>query len=242
MKAKYLLILLLMLSCSAEEHEPTTAATSKDKSPALFQLVDAAHTGISFNNRLTETGQMNALNYDYMYNGAGVSIGDFNQDGLPDIYFVANQLPNKLYLNKGGLKFEDISQVSGTAGQQGFSTGTTVVDINTDGLLDIYVCRSGSFADANSRRNELFINQGNNGKGVPVFEEKAKDYNLDLPYYSTQASFFDYDRDGDLDLFLINHNINSQVHYDLKKYRQLKSVETGDRLFRNEGNTFIDVS
>nr|MBX2871061.1 VCBS repeat-containing protein [Saprospiraceae bacterium] len=211
-------------------------------SPALFQLVDAAHTGISFNNRLTETGQMNALNYDYMYNGAGVSVGDFNQDGLPDLYFVANQLPNRLYLNKGDLKFEDITNISGTAGKQGFSTGTTVVDINADGLLDIYVCRSGSFPDSDQRRNELFINQGNNGDGIPIFKEQARDYNLDLPHYSTQASFFDYDRDGDLDLFLINHNINSQVHYDLKKYRQLKSVETGDRLFRNEGNTFIDVS
>lgn len=243
MKAKYLLLLLLLLSCSQEEKSLVTSPTTEvDPGPILFQLMDAKHTGISFNNRLTETSAMNALNYDYMYNGAGVSVGDFNQDGLPDLYFVANQLPNRLYMNKGELKFEDITKISGTAGQQGFSTGTTVVDINADGLLDIYVCRSGSFPDADQRRNELFINQGNNSDGIPIFKEQARDYDLDLAHYSTQASFFDYDRDGDLDLFLINHNVNSQVHYDLDKYRQIASSETSDRLFRNEGNTFVDVS
>lgn len=232
-----------MVSCNREEKDSLSSPTTEgDSGPILFQLMDAKHTGISFTNRLKETSAMNALNYDYMYNGAGVSIGDFNQDGLPDIYFVANQLPNRLYLNKGALQFEDITDVSGTAGQQGFSTGTTVVDINADGLLDIYVCRSGSFPDTDQRRNELFINQGNNSEGIPTFEEQAAAYNLDLPYYSTQASFFDYDRDGDLDMFMINHNINSQVHYELEKYRQLKSPETSDRLFRNDGNTFIDVS
>ncbi len=235
--------MLLLLRCSQQEKDLISSPTSdSDQGPLLFQLMEATHTGISFNNRLTETSAMNALNYDYMYNGAGVSVGDFNQDGLPDIYFVANQLPNRLYLNKGKLQFEDITDISGTAGRQGFSTGTTVVDINADGLLDIYVCRSGFFPDSDQRRNELFINQGNDGDGIPMFKEEAEAYKLDLPHYSTQASFFDYDRDGDLDLFLINHNINAQVHYELEKYRQLKSPETSDRLFRNDGNTFVDVS
>lgn len=229
------LILLIVFSC-------TNSTKDKKEIPLLFELLPDSLTNINFNNKVVETALMNALNYDYMYNGSGVSVGDFNSDGLADIYFAANHIPNKLYLNKGDFKFEDVTNISATGGNPGFHTGTTVVDIDADGLLDIYVCKSGAFKEPEKRKNELFINQGNNANGIPVFKEEASKYQLDLSHYSTQASFFDYDKDGDLDVFLINHNVNSQIHYELEKYRNQKSAEVSDRLFRNDNNKFIDVS
>ena len=243
MKAKHFLFFLLAFACSEETRQSNTpTAVDGLYEQPLFELVDPVQSNISFNNKVAETHLMNALNYDYMYNGAGVSVGDFNADGLVDIYFAANFIPNKLYLNKGNFSFEDITEISGTAGQPGFYTGTTVVDINSDGLLDLYVCKSGAFPEADKRRNELYVNQGKNENGIPVFKEEAQKYQLDLPHYSTQASFFDYDRDGDLDLFLINHNVNSEVHYDLANYQKQKSEETSDRLFRNDNQVYVDVS
>ena len=240
MKKPIYFIFLLIISCSPSSKEGVDVDSQQQG--LLFEMMPPTQTNIQLNNLVTETSLMNALNYDYMYNGAGVSVGDFNQDGLVDLYFAANQLPNKLYLNKGNFQFEDASKISNTEGKAGFTTGTTVVDINADGLLDIYVCRSGAFEEADQRRNELFVNQGNNADDIPIFKEEAAKYHLDLPHYSTQASFFDYDRDGDLDMFLINHNINSEVHYAFAKYRKLKSAETSDRLFRNDNKVFTDVS
>ena len=235
MRLLFLILIWVLIGCQSN---PTRIG----KEMPLFELLSDSLTNIRFDNQVLETSLMNALNYDYMYNGSGVSIGDFNADGLADIYFAANHIPNKLYLNKGHFYFEDVSEVSATTGNKGFHTGTTVVDINSDGRLDIYVCKSGAFPDPALRRNELFVNQGNNANGIPVFKEEAAKYNLDLPHYSTQASFFDYDKDGDLDLFLINHSIDSKIHYQLDQYIGKKSPWTSDRLFRNDQNKYVDVS
>ena len=169
----------------------------------LFTDISSS-SGISFSNMLTESEALNVLNFEYMYNGAGVAVGDLNNDGLPDLYFTANQTENKLYLNKGNLHFEDITAASGAGGKDGWKTGVTMADVNGDGLLDIYVCYSGK-TDYASRSNQLFINQGLKN-GIPVFTDQAAAYGLDAPgSNSTQAVFFDYDRDGDLDMFLLNH-------------------------------------
>jgi hypothetical protein len=211
--------------------------------PALKQFTDVSESsGITFANNITESEQQNIFTYEYMYNGAGVAIGDLNNDGLPDVFFTANQLPDQLYLNKGNLKFEDITQTSHIAGRQGWKTGVTMADVNGDGKLDIYVCYSGN-GDPESRSNELFINKGNEN-GVPVFDEQAKQYGLDAPgTNSTQAVFFDYDRDGDLDMFLLNH---ATVFYsplvNTYKLRHKRHPCFSNYLFRNDGGHFTDVS
>src|SRR5688500_5280415 len=148
------------------------------KQPALQQFTDVSEaSGINFANNITETESQNIFTYDYIYNGAGVAVGDINNDGLPDIFFTANQLPDKLYLNKGDLKFEDVTEAAHVAGKPGWKTGVSMADVNGDGKLDIYVCYSGN-GDVESRSNELFINKGLQN-GSPVFEEQAKQYGLD---------------------------------------------------------------
>ncbi len=241
---KYYLSLLLglqLFSCSISDKE-TRTATNKNENQLLFEIIPDSISKINFSNNPKENAFMSALNYDYMYNGAGVSVGDFNGDSLPDIYFVSNQEDNKLYLNKGDLQFEDVSHISKTTSKEGFKTGSTVIDINNDGLLDIYICKSGLYQDPEKRKNELYINQGNNQNGIPTFIEEAHKYKLDLEHYSTQASFFDYDKDGDLDMLLINHNVDSNVHYDFEYYKKIKSNLTSDRLYQNNNNIFTDVS
>lgn len=209
----------------------------------LQQFTDVSDdSGISFANNITESEQQNIFTYEYMYNGAGVAIGDVNNDGLPDIFFTANQLPDQLYLNKGNLKFEDITQAAHVAGKDGWKTGVTMADVNGDGRLDIYVCYSGN-GDVQSRSNELFINKGVQN-GVPVFDEEAKQYGLDAPgTNSTQAVFFDYDHDGDLDMFLLNH---ATVFYspvvNTYKLRHKRHPWFSNYLFRNDGGHFTDVS
>lgn len=234
----YLFLLCLLGSCQQDN----TISNNKENVP-LFEILTDSLTHISFNNNLKENVVMNGFNYEYLYNGAGVSVGDVNGDGLPDLYFAANLTDNELYLNKGELTFENVTQKAGVGGGYGLHQGTTMVDINSDGKLDIYVCKSGAFDDPNKRRNELYINQGNDEKGVPVFIEKGKKYGLDLPHYSTQAAFFDYDRDGDLDLFLLNHNTDVDgVQKNMETLRYQKSDLSSDRLFRNDDDYFTDVS
>ena len=167
-----------------------------------FTELNMGTTGIDFENRLIETPQMNALTYRYFHNGGGVCIGDINNDGLPDLYFTSNQRPNRLFLNKGEMQFEDISSVARVTGGQGWATGATMIDINNDGLLDIYVCKSGEL-DPEMRRNKLYVNNGDLS-----FTERAKEFGLDDSANSTQAYFFDYDKDGDLDMYLLNHPIS----------------------------------
>jgi hypothetical protein len=203
----------------------------------LFELLSFKETGVSFNNNLNETENLNVMAYEYFYNGGGVAVGDINNDGLPDLYFSANMKSNKLYLNKGGMKFQDITRSAGVEGRAaGWKTGVTMADVNGDGLLDIYLCYSGKHPDK-LRANQLFINRGN-----LVFEDQAKSFGLDDISYSTQASFFDFDKDGDLDLFLLNHNVKKFDNMELAKFRQETSPLASNKLFENKGNVFVDIS
>ncbi len=218
----------------------TGARPEGDGSERLFTLMPSAQTGITFANRLPETAARNGLAYQYYYNGAGVAVGDLNGDDLPDLYFTANIGPNRLYLNRGGLRFEDVTERAGVTGpSDGWATGVTLADVNADGRLDIYVSQSGPFGEDDLRRNVLYINQETRNE-VPVFTEQAAAYGLDDPAYSTQAAFFDSDGDGDLDMYLMNHGIPA--------YRTLLELGTGrsplevDKLYRNDGGRFTDVS
>lgn len=196
----------------------------------LFTSLSENETSIHFQNRITETDSFNILDYLYFYNGGGVAIGDVNNDGLQDIYFTSNQESNKLYLNKGNLKFEDITSVAGVAGKGNWKTGVTMADVNNDGLLDIYVCEVGNYKGL-SGRNELFINNGAAG-GIPTFTERSAEFGLDAQGFNTQASFFDYDKDGDLDMFLVNHSVHSTASYGDASERTKRDEASGDKLFR----------
>ena len=166
----------------------------------LFTLLDNEITNVHFSNNVTENLYFNFLNYPYVYNGGGVAVGDINNDGLEDIYFTSNQNSNKLYLNKEDFIFKDITLQANVADDEGWSTGATMVDINNDGWLDIYVCKAGALESHALRKNKLYINQKNN-----TFKESAAQYGLDFYGFSIQSYFFDMDNDGDLDLYLVNH-------------------------------------
>lgn len=203
----------------------------------LFELQPSAETGISFANMVTDTKEMNILNYHNFYNGGGVAIGDINNDGKPDIFFTSNQGDNKLYLNNGNLKFDDITTQAKITSKHKWHTGVTMVDINGDGWLDIYVCNAG-IINGDDRANELFINQKNG-----TFSEEAHAYGLDDKGASTQAIFFDYDHDGDLDCFVLNNSPRSIDNFGYKSdARYIRDAVNGDRLYRNDGGKFTDVS
>ena len=216
---------------------------SCNKTKPLFSKVDAESSGIKFINTITESMEQNVLTYEYYYNGNGVAVGDLNQDGLPDLFFTGNQTPSALYLNKGSLAFADITSTAGVAGKKAWRTGANIADVNGDGRLDIYVCYSGFGTDAD-RANQLFINQGNNTEGTPIFKEKAAAYGLDAPgTYTSQSAFLDYDMDGDLDMFLLNHAKGFySPFYNTTRLRNLRHPQFGNRLYRNDNGHFIDVS
>jgi hypothetical protein len=214
----------------------------KQGGPTLFKLLDASQTGIDFKNTLSPSDSINILNHPYLYNGAGVGIGDFNNDGLPDVYFAGNMVANKLFLNKGDLKFTDITNAAGVDGEGKWSAGVSVVDINNDGKMDIYVCASFK-SNPEQRRNMLYINQGNNKDGIPTFKDEAKAYRLDDNGYSTQAIFFDYDHDGDLDMYLLTNFLGKTTPVAYRPKLTDGSAENNDRLYRNNGNgTFSNVT
>ena len=224
----------------------TTLLFSCKKSQTLFLKTDPSVTGITFANTLKESEEENILSYEYFYNGGGVAVGDINNDGKIDIFFTGNQVANKLYLNKGDddspLKFEDISSKAGIEGRKGaWKTGVTMVDVNADGWLDIYICYSGKKEDS-LRKNQLFINNHNLNGSSPRFTEKAAEYGLDDSGYSTQAAFFDYDLDGDLDCFLMNHNLKNYQRKEAAVMRTEIDYNAGDKLFRNDNQKFIDVT
>jgi hypothetical protein len=205
----------------------------------LFNLLPPQQTGVAFRNDLKEDERLNVLSYEYLYNGGSVAVGDINNDGLQDLFFTGNMGQNKLYLNLGGLKFKDITSdaASGLAGRPGaWKTGATMADVNGDGLLDIYICYSG-LGNADVRRNQLFINKGKN-----KFADKAKEYGLDDPGYSTQATFFDYNNDGKLDMFLLNHNVKKINNIELAQVKGQTDELASNKLFENQGGHFIDVS
>lgn len=203
----------------------------------LFQELPSDETGVAFSNDLSFSQEFNIYRYRNFYNGGGVGIGDFNNDGLADLYFTSNMEDNKLYLNDGGLQFTDITAKAGVAGQRAWSTGVSVVDINGDGYMDIYVCNSG-ILEGDDKRNELFVNNGDS-----TFTERASEYGLDDPALSIHASFFDYDRDGDLDMYLVNNSFRAIGSFDQEENtRTIRNEAGGDKFYRNEGGTFVDVS
>jgi hypothetical protein len=243
-KTPFLLALVIMMLV-AVACKNGTGENEQPAGPPLFTLLPPEKTNISFNNTLTETPYANIMSYPYFYNGGGVAIGDFNRDGWQDVYFSGNQVPNKLYLNKGRMKFEDVSVAAGVQGApNSWKTGATVADVNGDSLLDIYQCYSGPLP-GKARFNQLLINQGNGANGVPTFVDQAKEYGLSDSAFSTQAAFFDYDRDGDLDMFLLNHNPSPFSHLDEATIQQiLKKPEPNmhAKLYQNKGGKFNDVS
>jgi hypothetical protein len=208
----------------------------------LFEVLDSKRTGLTFSNELTNTKDFNLFKYMYFYNGSGIGAGDFNNDGLADLFFGSNQQQNKIYLNTGNLKFRDVTQDAGIPQDGGWTTGISVVDINNDGLLDIYVCRVGQYETLHSK-NQLLINQGVDKNGVPHFVDKAQEYGLDFSGFSTQAAFFDYDNDGDLDLFILNHSVHQNGNFRPRAvFAGTYDSLSGDRIYSNHGNVFTDVT
>ncbi len=216
-----------------------------EKTSPLFVSLPSYQTGIHFQNRLDEGLNTNILMYEYFYNGGGVAIGDVNADGKEDIYLTSNMGDNALYLNEGDLRFKEVGNISGAKGRSGpWKTGVSIIDINGDGKLDIYICYSGSLPD-DKRANQLFINQGNNEENIPQFEEQAEAYGVNSPAYSNQAYFFDYDKDGDLDMALLNHNPKSLPVLNEVSSRQMMAQDDplrGVRLFNQQNNRFSDVT
>ena len=241
--ASLFLILLLIYACKKDAAiQNIQTISTHEESKELFTVLPPERTGIFFLNELKENTHNNGLYYEYYYNGGGVAVADFNNDDLVDIYFVHSTKKNKLYLNIGNMRFNDITNNSNAGGGYGFGTGVTLVDINNDGLMDIYYAKSGKLKDPNMRRNELLINKGLDSKGIPVFENQAKKYGLDIPDFTTQATFFDYDNDGDLDMFLLNHGIAVYNENELKALMSSPSDHRGNRLYRNDNGYFTNVT
>ncbi|PSL28594.1 VCBS repeat-containing protein [Dyadobacter jiangsuensis] len=226
---KILLLIVLISGCKQDD--------------TLFTLLDSGKTGVDFNNYIDEDEENNVLRYGYFYNGGGVAAADFNNDGLIDLYFTGNMVANKLYLNRGDMEFEDVSEKSGTGLNEGWKTGVSLVDINDDGWVDIFVSRAGA-ADPRLRTKLLYINNGKTADGIPTFTEKAAEYGLNDASYTTQAVFFDYDRDGDTDCFLLNHSLQEYAGFSnlLANYRQQRNEAYGNKLLRNDGGRFTNVT
>ncbi|KAA3623198.1 MAG: hypothetical protein DWQ02_24845, partial [Bacteroidetes bacterium] len=229
----------LLQSCqSSGEGESSISKKAKESQFQLFSLIESTESGITFNNELEESDAVNTFAYLNAFNGGGVAVGDINNDDLPDIYFTGNLAKNQLYLNKGNLQFEDISKNAGVEGRNDWTSGVTMADVNNDGFLDIYVCRA-YHPDPEYSRNLLYINNGD-----LTFTEQAKAYGVADESWSTQATFFDYDLDGDLDLYVANHlKVNNLDHdYSYKNFTN-PVHELSDHLFKNNGdNTFTDVT
>ncbi len=221
---------LLVLGCGTQ---------TPHSSEPVFSLLSKTETGIHFNNKIEEGLNTNVLMYEYFYNGGGVAAGDLNNDGKEDLYFTSNMEDNHLYLNEGNLRFKEVATEAGVKGRPGpWKTGVSMVDINADGMLDIYLCYSGNLP-AEKKRNQLFINKGNNANGIPVFADEAATYGLDHPGNSTHAVFFDHDRDQDLDMILVNHNPKSLPVLDESSTADLLQQEdenSGIVFFENPGN------
>jgi len=208
---------------------------------AIFETLDSKRTGIEFSNDLAYNKEFNLFKYMYFYNGSGVGAADFNNDGLTDLFFGSNQHDNKLYINLGGIRFKDITKEAGIPEDGGWTTGVSVIDINNDGLMDMYVSRVGRYEVLKSK-NQLLINQGIKN-GIPTFVDRAKEYGLDFSGFSTQAAFFDYDNDGDLDVFLLNHSVHENGTFRPRKdFAGTYNDVSGHRIFRNDGNVFTDVT
>ncbi|WAC10218.1 VCBS repeat-containing protein [Dyadobacter pollutisoli] len=207
-----------------------------------FDLLTSEKTGIDFSNTLKPTKEFNIFYYMYFYNGGGVGAGDLNNDGLVDLCFSANQEPNRIYLNKSGMKFEDITEKANFKGGKGWSNGVSIVDINQDGMLDIYISQVGDF-ESMKGHNLLFVCQEITKEGIPVYAEKSKEYGLDLVVFGTQAMFFDYDLDGDLDMFQLNHSVHQNGTFGRRAlFENTRHPLAGDKLFRNDNGKYVEVT
>ncbi|AOW21546.1 VCBS repeat-containing protein [Urechidicola croceus] len=243
---KYIHVIILFFAVSSCSTKNDEKVVKKEKAETLFTLLSSEETGIDFINEVKNQKNFNIFKYRNFYNGGGVAIGDINNDSLPDIYLTGNMAPNKLYLNKGNFEFEDITESAGVVGNKPWSTGVNMVDINQDGLLDIYVSNAGNMK-GNNHDNDLYINNGD-----LTFTEKAEEYNLAETGFSTHATFFDYDKDGDLDAYILNNsNIPvSSLGYAEQRDKRAQDWEgvpeifrgVGDMLLRNDGGKFVDVS
>lgn len=221
------IICMAMMSCQRED--------------TLFKKLDPSQSGIEFSNRLNDQSALNILNFLYYYNGSGVAAGDYNKDGLIDLYFTSNESRDRLYLNKGNLKFKEVTKIAGISNKNGWTTGVSNVDINGDGLLDLYICKVSGYQNLKGH-NLLYINKGNDKAGNPVFVEESAKYGLDFSGFSTQSVFLDYDMDGDLDMFLLNHSVHPNRNYGRGNKRENFDAQSGDRLFQNENGFFKDIS
>jgi hypothetical protein len=233
-----------LAACAPQDSQDNTAGQTNP--PAvdghLFTKLPPAYTGIAFENRVEATATLNVFNYRNFYNGGGVATGDLNGDGLPEVMLTSNLHGNRLYLNRGHFHFQDVTKESGVGGKGFWATGVTFADVNGDGLLDIYVCYAGNVA-GQKRANELYINQGVDANGIPTFREEAAQYGLADQGFSTQAAFLDYDRDGYLDMYLLNNSSRAVTSFGLKNTRNVRDSLGGDKLFHNDGNRhFTDVS
>jgi len=225
-------LMIFLLSCTNKE-------VQKD---VLFQLLDHKTTGIDFSNNLQYNPEFNLFKYIYFYNGSGVGAGDFNNDGLIDLFFGSNQGQNKIYINEGDLHFKDVTGTARIPRDGGWTTGISVVDINNDGLLDIYICRVGEYETLKSK-NQLLICDSIDQNGIPQYTDRAAEYGLAFSGFSTQAAFLDYDMDGDLDMFLMNHSVHQNGTYRPRnQFEDIAHPLAGDRLFRNDGTHFSDVT
>ncbi len=233
-------VLLLLFSSCQNENSSSTSVSNTDTSTesVLFTSIDRVTSGIQFKNTISETTFENYFSYAYFYNGGGVALGDINNDGLIDIYFSGNQVSNKLYLNKGNFVFEDVTAQSGTGVSDRWSTGVSMVDINTDGWLDIYVCVAGKPENSDKQKNLLFINQKDG-----TFKEESQTYGLADPGFSTQAYFWDFDKDNDVDIYVVNHRIDfhNNTKIDSKIARDIRP-ETSDQLYRNDNGQFTNIT
>ncbi|WP_026915993.1 VCBS repeat-containing protein [Christiangramia portivictoriae] len=212
-----------------------------EKKQTLFLKKSSESTGIDFSNQLDPDSNLNILNYLYYYNGAGVATADYNNDGLPDLYFTSNEASDKLYVNLGNFKFKDVTSQSNIENSTGWTTGVSNIDINNDGLMDLYISKVAGIEDLEGH-NLLYINNGIDSDGNLKFKESSREYGLDFSGYSTQSVFLDYDLDGDLDLFLLNHSIHPNRNYGRGSKRSSFDAKAGDRIFRNDGSSFVDVS
>lgn len=234
--AGFILLLFLginFISCTSKK--------GKD-SASLFKVLESETTGLDFSNDLTYDANFNLLQYIYFYNGSGVGSGDFNNDGKIDLYFGSNQKQNRLYLNQGDMHFKDVTTVAGIPDDKGWTTGISVADVNADGLLDIYVCRAGYGPPVRSK-NQLLICTGIDKNGIPHYKDEGSQYGLDFLGLSTQAAFFDYDLDADLDMFLLNHSANGfNTLSSRSEYLKIANAVVGARMFKNEDNHFTDAT
>ncbi len=233
--------LYVIPACSRSDVAAKEAGEPPANEGHLFTRLPSSYTGVTFANRLTDTREMNVFTYRNYYNGGGVALADLTGDGLPEIFLTSNQGGSKLYLNKGKYRFADVTEQAGVEGEGFWATGATFADVNGDGLLDIYVCYAGNVTGQH-RANELYINQGLGKDGVPTFTEAGRAYGVADEGYSTHAAFFDYDRDGDLDFYLVNNSFRPAASFGMRNIRHIRNALGGHKLYRNDGNKFTDVS